>query len=287
MLDDGTNIHGIYMEITDIINENTIGAKIGHFQQAGFHFADRGDKVGFISGKNSLFPFYEDIVTQFEQINDRYYLVSFQEKIPPEVKIGQHLENLDWYPEVIADNNVVRNNRARGFLLSTPKKIVCKANYFSSMSSSIIAGAHPASTWYESGFAKELLIEDNIFGEGSYGENGGPLIRINASGSKDTVIYSRVRIKSNKFHNSDPFLVSINKVDSLFIVDNTIDKSDKYPVIDPTNPVIEISDAGHTYFSGNIFHAYDRSDISVDEYSRMNLVEKENSWNRLKLSSSE
>jgi len=287
MLDDGTNIHGVYMEITDIIDENTIGARIGHFQQAGFHFADKGDKVGFISGKKSLFPIQENIVSHFEKINDRYYLISFEEHISPEVKIGQQLENLDWYPEVIAENNVVRNNRARGFLFRTPKKIVCKGNFFSSMSSSIVASAHSASSWYESGFVQDILIKDNFFAEGNYGDNGGSLISIEASGTNDSVVFRRVRIESNEFLSSEPFLLSINKIDSLFIENNIIGKSDKYPIIDPTKPVMDISTARYTLFSENIFHNYDRSKISVDEYSRMNLVEEQNNWNKLIVSRSE
>ena len=47
--------------------------------------------------------------------------------------VGDGLENMSWYPELIFRNNVVRNNRARSILVSTPRKVVVEGNTFSSM----------------------------------------------------------------------------------------------------------------------------------------------------------
>lgn len=45
---------------------------------------------------------------------------------------------MSWYPELIFRNNVVRNNRARSILVSTPRKVVVEGNTFSSMMSAIL-----------------------------------------------------------------------------------------------------------------------------------------------------
>ena len=45
-------------------------------------------------------------------------------------KSGFGIENLSWCPEVYFADNVIRNNRARGTLFSTPLKTVVERNLF-------------------------------------------------------------------------------------------------------------------------------------------------------------
>lgn len=44
-LDDGINVHGAFVIVEDILAPNKIGVRIGHFQQAGFQFAEQGENV--------------------------------------------------------------------------------------------------------------------------------------------------------------------------------------------------------------------------------------------------
>ena len=48
MLDDATNIHGIYMRVDSVLTPTVFMAKFGHFQQEGARFADAGDTLRFI-----------------------------------------------------------------------------------------------------------------------------------------------------------------------------------------------------------------------------------------------
>lgn len=48
MLDDATNIHGIYMRVDSVLTSTSFMAGFGHFQQEGARFADSGDTLRFI-----------------------------------------------------------------------------------------------------------------------------------------------------------------------------------------------------------------------------------------------
>ena len=51
MLDDATNIHGVYMKLDSLVSGTVFRASFGHFQQEGNHFADEGDMLRFIDRK--------------------------------------------------------------------------------------------------------------------------------------------------------------------------------------------------------------------------------------------
>ena len=54
----------------------------------------------------------------------------FEKPVDPAIsEVGTYgIENLEWTPEVYFADNVIRNNRARGSLFSTPKKTVVENN---------------------------------------------------------------------------------------------------------------------------------------------------------------
>lgn len=85
---------------------------------------------------------------------------------------------MSWYPELIFRNNVVRNNRARSILVSTPRKVIIEGNTFSSMMSAILFEGD-MDHWYESGAVRDVTIRNNKFLDGTYGGADFPTIFIN------------------------------------------------------------------------------------------------------------
>ena len=69
-------------------------------------------------------------VRKVEKLNDRYYRISFSKDIPEGVTPEDGLENLTWYPQLIFRNNVIRNNRARSVLISSPGGALIEGNTF-------------------------------------------------------------------------------------------------------------------------------------------------------------
>ncbi len=278
MLDDGTNIHGVYAIVEDIIDKYTLGIKMGHFQQLGFEFATPGDRVGFVETGGSLHPYYESKVASLEKINKVYYIIQFDEEIDPDVKAGDLLDNLDWYPEVELVNNTVRNNRARGFLISTPENSLLEGNYFSSMDQAISVHGGFGGYWYESGFAGELIIRNNYFADNVYSGRERAVIDFHAEKSNDPFLFKKIIVEDNEFRTFDPLLMNPEGIDSLIIRNNTISKSGTYPPLFGDNPMIRITKVNYTEFSGNKIKDFIEKDINMDNHSMPGFITKNNEW---------
>jgi hypothetical protein len=57
MLDDGTNVHGTYVEVNKIVDDKTVIVELKHFEQQGFEFAGVGDDIWFIHHFSDLVIF--------------------------------------------------------------------------------------------------------------------------------------------------------------------------------------------------------------------------------------
>ena len=73
------------------------------------------------------------------------------------------MENLTWTPEVYFTGNTIRNNRARGSLFTTPRKVVVENNVYDHVSGSAILLSGDCSYCYESGACRDVLIRKNRF----------------------------------------------------------------------------------------------------------------------------
>ena len=61
----------------------------------------------------------------------KQFRITFDKPVDPAIsEAGTYgIENLEWTPEVYFADNVIRNNRARGSLFSTPKKTVVRITF--------------------------------------------------------------------------------------------------------------------------------------------------------------
>lgn len=171
MMDDAINVHGTYLNIKRKVNATTVEAAYMHPQAWGFEWGRPGDEVQFVSSKTmELFDETNKVVSikavdrptehgakVFEIKFEKTLPFSFDEKDP----IG--IENLTWTPEVYFANNLIRNNRARGTLFSTPKKTVVEKNVFDHTSGTAILLCGDCNGWYETGACREVIIRNNRF----------------------------------------------------------------------------------------------------------------------------
>ena len=278
MLDDGTNIHGVYGLVEEILDEYTVGMRIGHFQQMGYDFAGPGDQIGFVDPAVSFYPVANNSVASLEKLNHRYYRIRFREKLAAQVVPGILLDNLSWYPEIEIAGTTVINNKARSLLLSSPHRTVVENCTFSSMDEGIIAGAGFAGLWFESGHPRDLTIRGNTFLDGGYGRTrGAELIRLSAADSQDEVVFDRVVIEDNDFRTFDPMILSATRVGELVFRNNLIGHSDTYEVLNPDKPVIAITRTTKTLLEGNRFETPFENKLSIDDASRGNITFRDNS----------
>ncbi len=178
MMDDAINVHGIYLKVHERIDDYTIRCRYEHDQAWGFNWGDSGDSVSFIKSKTMEIIEHRNIIKTIigQQVDDngqqtpstsgmKEFVISFEMPLPEELvtDIDFGIENLSWTPEVVFRHNIVRNNRARGALFSSPLKTICEKNIFDHTSGTAILLCGDCNGWYESGAVRNLMIRKNTF----------------------------------------------------------------------------------------------------------------------------
>lgn len=239
-LDDAINIHGAYVLVEDILGPDKIGVRIGHFQQAGFEFAEAGDTIGFVNTKDSSEVAFKSVVKSFNMLNKDYYIITLNESITDKLNKGYVVENVDWYPEVTITNSQFTDNRARALLLKSPKKTIVRNNYFSNMMPALLISGGINTWWYESGGSQDMLIEGNTFGDCSYGGANEPVITIGGKFNGNGRMLGSIIIRNNVFNNFQPSILKATGVTYLEFTNNTINNSKTFPPLYPDEYVLDI-----------------------------------------------
>lgn len=170
MMDDAINVHGVYLRIRQRINDRTIRCRFEHNQSWGYKWGEVGDSVVFVrSATMDQLPF-AGIIRRIDTAGGPIggtteYIITLDRDIPAEVteKEGYGIENTTWTPEVVFRNTIVRNNRARGALFSSPRYTLCENNFFDHTSGTAILLCGDCNGWYESGAVRNLVIRNNRF----------------------------------------------------------------------------------------------------------------------------
>lgn len=246
-LDDATNIHGTYVEVTKILASNKVEVKLGHFQQRDFDFASANDTLTIVE-KKTFAKKIDFVLAKLDRINEKYYQLTFKNNISNDIKIGDFIDNSNWYPEVILRNNIAINNRARGFLIASPKKVLIENNTFSNMMSAILLEASKYSWWYEAGNVQDLTITNNTFLDGTYGGGKNGLIEVH---SQSPGLVKNINITNNKFNSFNPMLLNIDGVTNLNFSGNVIDQSTKYPILYKSPALLNFQNCQNISISNN------------------------------------
>ena len=174
MMDDAINVHGTYLRITSVTDSATVRARYMHDQSYGFKWGEPGDTVQLIASRTMENRGPELQIVKITPIDTptnhgvKEFEISFNRAVAPYMegagkddKFG--LENLTWSPSVLFDGNIIRNNRARGALFSTPRKVVCSNNLFDHTSGTAILLCGDCNGWFETGACRDVTITRNRF----------------------------------------------------------------------------------------------------------------------------
>lgn len=273
MLDDGTNIHGTFVTMDEIVDAYTVRAKLGHGQQFGYNFAAAEDTIAFVNHE-TLFPIASAVVKSVLPINEQTFELSFKEKIPDGVEVSDGIDNISWYPSLtIFRNNIVRNNRARSVLVSVKNKVIIENNTFSSMMTGILLEGD-LTHWYESGAVNDLTIRHNTFLDCVYGGGKGSAIWINPQMKKVVEghpLEKNIVITGNEFRTFDNSILQANNVEGLIFSDNRIVETKTYPKLWPQNPVIDIKNCPRAVVQGNTYQGDEEAKVQIDESTASSL----------------
>lgn len=233
MLDDGINVHGAYVKVEKHMGEKTFLCEISHSQQWGFIFGEKGDEI-MMTSRETILPIFKTSIKSIKVLNERRMLITVAE-IPEEMPKGLlSFENLTWNPDLLMNDNIIRENRARGALITTKGKVVVENNYFSSqMHGILIEGDN--NKWYESGGVQDIIIRNNTFenigfGNGiSYPLYASPLFRPEQK-LGDTKFHHNIDFSNNTIKSFNGHVVFGMSIRGLKINNNIVELSKKYPI---------------------------------------------------------
>ncbi len=172
MMDDAINVHGTYLKVVERVAGDAVRARYMHPQSYGFHWGSPGDSVQIIRSSTMELidgaPWRITDITPADTVcvaGAKEFIIRFSAPLPAELSAseGFGLENLSLCPEVYFTGNVVRNNRARGSLFSTPLTTVVEDNLFDHTSGTAILLCGDCNGWYETGACRDVQIRRNRF----------------------------------------------------------------------------------------------------------------------------
>lgn len=162
MMDDAINVHSTCLQIADVLDARTIRCRYRHHESIGFDVFSPGERIRFIRSLTNEEGPVATVVSVRRLAADEVE-IALDKDVPTGFGCGDAVENADFQCGVEFRGNVVRNNRARGALFTTPKPVVVESNRFERCTSAAIVIEGDSSYWFESGFCKDVLIRGNVF----------------------------------------------------------------------------------------------------------------------------
>ena len=220
MLDDALNVHGIFTKIEEISGDSILVRDL-HPMAKGFELFKKGSKIA-IMPPDTLIPKRYFTVENFEIVDDEVTKLYLDESVPSEW-LGDTVEELTMYPEIIFKNNTVEHNRARGILLASKGDTLIEGNRFNTPGPSILFESD-GEFWYESGSVGNVVIKDNIFDDCNFtGGTWGPAVismqKRKATDGKN-FYHKHIKICGNKFTGSKIPALSAANVGTIEFTNN-------------------------------------------------------------------
>ena len=231
--DDATNIHGLYARIEKIVAPDKMEVRLVHPEQFGLDFIRPGTRLEIVDGP-SLETRGETVAKAVERINKEITVVTTAAPLPATVREGNAVANADANTaEVLIENCVIRNNRARGILLGSRGKVTVVGNTFHTPGAAILFEGD-ARFWFEQAGVREVTIRGNTFDNCNFGVWGKACIEVGSGIEKScqkTSRYNRnITIENNLFRVFGPrSILSVYSVDGLKFRNNRLERTHAYP----------------------------------------------------------
>ncbi|MEQ8548703.1 MAG: right-handed parallel beta-helix repeat-containing protein [Cyclobacteriaceae bacterium] len=257
MLDDATNIHGTYARVKKVLNDKQVAFETYHPHQKDYLFAEKGDSVQVIHQKTLMPKSGVLVIENVKRINEKISVLTFDQSIEGLIEAYDGIDNLSWYASAHIENNTIRNNRARGFLISTSRKTVIRNNYISSQMAGILMTGD-LNLWNESGPNRDLIIEENRFVNNAHGGNKQAVLQISPEqdlkGSQGETYYSsNIIIRNNIIETFDSPILMAKSVDGLVFQGNQIIQTDTYKPLFHGEPNLKIENSRGVLLEENTF----------------------------------
>ena len=169
---------------------------------------------------------------------------------------------------------MIKNNRARGILVSTRKKVIIENNRFINLRMSAICIAGDMNFWFESGRVSDLTIRNNYFtnccksGEAICGNiiHIAPIL-LHSEKTKHCY-HNNIHIENNTIETFDNSIVDAFSVNVLIFKGNTIKKTDTIQPLLSDRPNICIKFCRNTVIENNKYKGKANGKIEADLNSK-------------------
>lgn len=243
MMDDAINVHGTYLKVTGREGDRTLIANYMHDQSYGFDWGFPGDTVQFINASTMEIYGSQNNIERIEPVDQptvdgaKIFRITFTHSLDTAINTTNTfgIENLTWTPEVCFANNIVRNNRARGTLFSTPRRTVIENNVFDHTSGTAILLCGDCNGWFETGACKDVVIRNNRFINSltNMFQFTNAIISIYPVipdlEHQQAYFHSNIVIEENLFDTFDTPIVYAKSVNGLVFRNNVIRHNTEYP----------------------------------------------------------
>lgn len=262
MMDDAINVHGTYLKVKEKVDSHSVVARYMHDQTYGMPWGWEGDSVLIVNSATMDYLPTTFAIESISPLSPKEFRITFTTPLPDTLDIekGIGLENITWTPSVLFANNVVRNNRARGSLFSTPKKVIVENNLYDHTSGSAVLLSGDCNGWFETGACHDVTIRNNRFVNSltSLFQFTEAIISIYPvipdinlqqtyfHGGKKGII-----IENNEFITFDNPLVYAISVDGLKIQNNKITHSHDFPAYHHNKYSFKFQRVKNTIIAGN------------------------------------
>jgi hypothetical protein len=277
-MDDAINVHGTYLKIVKRLDDQTVVGRYMHPQAYGFYWGDKGDKVQFVRSNTMEVIGDENVIAEITPYDKETIQGAKEFKItfvnPLDAAISENegfgIENLEWCPEVYFADNVIRNNRARGTLFSTPLKTVVERNVFDHTSGTAILLCGDCNGWFETGACRDVTIRENKFINSltNLFQFTEAVISIypEIPNLKDQVKYFHggegypgVIIENNQFETFDRPIVFAKSIDGLTFRGNKVVQNEDFPAFHSNKTRFRLLRAKNVVIENNEFSDGDAS----------------------------
>ncbi|NRF39653.1 right-handed parallel beta-helix repeat-containing protein [Pedobacter foliorum] len=250
--DDPMNVHGTHLQIMTA-DAGKIKVRFMHHQTYGFKAFFAGDSIAFVNPK-TLMPIGTAKLKTAKLINKREMELEVEGSLPSFAQAGLVIENLTWTPEVIVRNSRFERTNTRGLLLTTRRKVLIENNVFYRTGMYPILIADDASSWFESGAVRDVLIRNNTFQECGFNSGSGAIniAPENHELKEGDMVHRNIRIMGNIFILHNDGLLNARSVDGLVFTGNKITRSSLLPT-GTSNPSINLTACKNVFIKKNKF----------------------------------
>lgn len=244
MMDDAINVHSTCLSIEKVNSPTEIELRFMHSQAVGFHVFPVGSSLQFIKGKTLENHPTKNRVKSVVRVDENTVRLTLETELPADIGEGDAVENADFYPSVDFSHNIVRANRARGTLFTTPEPVLVEGNKFVGSSGSAILLAGDAQGWYESGRCRNVIIRKNLFEHNlicRYQFTEGIISiypEVKNPDAQQERYHENILIENNTFITHRVPLIYAISADNIIFRNNTVKMDDKHAPMHDGKPFI-------------------------------------------------